>query len=314
MNDERNDDRTREIIERLEREFGQRHDESADEPVETFARREPETSRDNMDPRKENAVPIGGAPQMQRVRLSLPLSKPRVVYALLAINVLMYGLTLALSYLSRNAVDPRFGDAFTMVLYELGAKYGPAIDAGQYWRFITPIFLHGGLIHLAFNSYALYALGPETERVYGSTRFLAIYMLAGFAGSIASYVHSPGLSIGASGAIFGLIGALAAFFYSARGLLGAEASRRQITQLISLAAINIVIGLSVQAVDNAAHLGGLCAGAIAGFVLAPRYRIDERLYPPVVVRGGNAAVNWLLAALLLLVLVAWAFVSVGRYS
>ncbi len=298
------EERTRAMLERLEREFGKRQDASGMESPDTVegARAAP-----------GSAMPVGPAAQARRVRLSLPLSKPRVVYALLVINVLMYGLTLLLTYLRQNAVDPRFGDAFTMVLYDLGAKYGPAIDAGQYWRFVTPIFLHGGLVHLGFNSYALYVLGPETERVYGSLRFLAIYMLAGLAGSIASYIHSPDLSIGASGAIFGLIGALAAFFYTARSLLGAEASRQQITQLISLAAINIVIGLSVTAVDNAAHLGGLAAGALSGFVLAPRYRIDDRLYPPTIVRAGRAAVSWLLAALFLIALLVWALLSIGRY-
>jgi rhomboid protease GluP len=249
------------------------------------------------------------------VRLRLPLSRARVVYVLLAINVLMYGLTVALAMLLANATGQNYNVAYSLTLFQLGAKHGPAIDAGQYWRFLTPVILHGGLIHLLFNSYALYALGPEAERIYGSARFLAAYLLAGLAGSIASYLRSPGLSIGASGAIFGLIGLLAVFFYVNRGFLGAEASRQQVTQLVSLAAINIVIGLSAGGIiDNWAHMGGLAAGTAAGFALAPSYHVDDRTYPPVIVRADHPARSWLLAAGLLVALVALAALSVGRYS
>ncbi len=292
MNNREQNESPRELIERLEREFGQRAEPPVNEP---------------------RAIPLADTGEPGRVQLRLPTSRPRVVYALLAINVLMYALTLALWYARQNS-GVGSDAAFSLVLYQLGAKYGPAISDGQYWRFLTPIVLHGGLIHLGFNSYALYALGPAAERVYGSARFLAVYLLAGFAGSIASYVRSPGLSIGASGAIFGLIGALAASSYTARGLIGQEASRQQITQLISMAAINIVLGLSVAAVDNAAHVGGLVAGAVAGFAFAPRYRIDDRLYPPVVVRADNPATSWLMGALVLLALVALAVVAVMRIA
>ena len=261
--------------------------------------------------KRQAAVPYD-RPLQRPVRLSLPLSRPRAVYALLVVNVLMYGLTLLLTYARSGIGDPPFRDAFSTVLYQLGAKYGPAIDAGQYWRFLTPIVLHGGLIHLGFNSYALYALGPETERLFGTGRFLAIYLLAGLAGTIASYIRSPNLSIGASGAIFGLIGALAAFFYGARSLLGEEQSRQQVTQLITMAAINLLLGLSVATIDNAAHVGGLVAGAAAGFALAPRYWIDDRLYPPAVVRTDRPAMAWLLGGTVLAVLIALAALAVGR--
>jgi rhomboid protease GluP len=238
------------------------------------------------------------------------MSQPRAVYVLLAINVVMFLLTEFLTFRYQRATGVSFDDAFSQVLYLLGAKYGPAIDAGQYWRFLTPMVLHGGWIHLGFNCYALYVLGPGTERIFGTKRFLAIYLMAGFAGSIASYFHSAGLSIGASGAIFGLIGALAAFYYSVRSFIGAEASRQQVTQLVSMAAINLVIGFSIPAIDNSAHIGGLITGALAGFVLAPRFRIDDRLYPPVVVRSDRTAVAWALAGGLLALLILLAAASV----
>ena len=259
------------------------------------------------------AIPIGYGAAPRSVALRLPLSRPRIVYALLAINIVMYGVTLLVTFGLRNETGLDSDRAYNFALLQLGAKYGPAIDAGEYWRFLTPVVLHGGLIHLLFNSYALFALGPAAEGYYGSARFLAIYLLAGLAGTIASYMRSPGLSIGASGAIFGLLGALAAFFYSARGLLGAERSRQQITQLVTMAGINIVLGLSTPAIDNAAHIGGLMAGGLAGFAFAPRYRIDERLYPPAIVRTDREVIRWMLGGGILALLIGWALAVSGRY-
>jgi rhomboid protease GluP len=249
-------------------------------------------------------------PPSRGVRLTLPLLKARAVYVLLVINIVMYAVTVLLSVAAGNAVG--FMSADPRVLYLLGAKFGPAIDAGEYWRFLTPIVLHGGLIHLGFNTYALYLLGPESERIYGTGRFLAIYLIAGLAGTVASYMRSPNLSIGASGAIFGLIGALAAFFYSAQTLLGREMARQQMTQLITMAAINLFLGLSVPAIDNAAHIGGFVAGGLAGFALAPRFRVDDRLYPPVVVRAEHTGTVWALAGLILLAIVSLATFAVAR--
>ena len=271
------------------------NDNRSDEDVNTVYRNfENEFGRrQSQDPNQQ----YGGVEyaQPEPVRLRIPLHTPRIVYVLIGINIVMYLATMLLASAS--------GVGFNQALLLLGGKFGPAIDAGEYWRFLTPIFLHGGLIHLAFNSYALYALGPESERIYGSVRFLVIYILAGLAGSIASYVRSPGLSIGASGAIFGLIGTLAAFFYTARSLLGVETSRERVNQLIGLAVVNIVLGFALPGIDNAAHVGGLIVGGIAGLAMAPRYRIDERVYPPVVVRADRPAVGWALAAIILVVLV-----------
>lgn len=279
-NDNRSDEDVNTVLKRFENEFGQRQ-------------------------QQEPGPPYGGGveyAQPQPVRLRIPLNTPRVVYGLIGINIVMYLATLLLASAS--------GIGYNGALLLLGAKYGPAIETGQYWRFLTPIFLHGGLIHLAFNSYALYALGPESERIYGSARFLAIYILAGLAGSIASYVRSPGVSIGASGAIFGLIGTLAAFFYTARSLLGVETSRERVNQLIGLAVVNIVLGFALPGIDNAAHVGGLIVGGIAGFAMAPRFRVDDRAYPPVVVRADRPTIGWVGAGIILVVLVGAAAVAI----
>ena len=305
MSSRRDDDEPREMIQRIEREFGARASQAQGAP-----RHPPQEAPvgDQGGPGFRPAEPF----RPQPVRLSLPLSRPRAVYVVLGLNVLLYAVTVLLTTSLEGSEVPRGFDAFTYVLYRLGAKYNPAIDRGEYWRFLTPIVLHGGLLHLGLNTYALYSLGPESERVFGTGRFLAIYLLAGFGGTIASYMRSTGLSIGASGAIFGLIGALAAFFYSARSLLGSEQARQQIIQLGTLAALNILIGMSSRAIDNAAHVGGLVAGAAAGLALAPHYRIDDRLYPPAVVRADRAPARWLMAGGILLILVTIAAYAVGQ--
>ncbi len=123
--------------------------------------------------------------------------------------------------------------------------------------------------------------------------------------------RSPGLSIGASGAIFGLIGALAAFYYRARSLLGAEASRERVNQMIGLAVVNIVFGFALAGtIDNAAHIGGLIVGGIAGLAMAPQFRVDERVYPPVVVRADRPALGWAFAGIILVGLVGIAAIAV----
>jgi len=229
---------------------------------------------------EEQPAPVYGEAQpipQQGYRLSLPLGRPRAVWVLLAINVIIFLLS---GLLSRNLFSPS-----NSVLDLLGAKVNSLIQAGQYWRLITAMFLHGSLLHIGFNAYALYVLGPEAERIYGTPRFLALYFIAGLAGGVASYALTPRDSVGASGAIFGLIGGLAAFYYVSRGLLG-EISRQQLGNLITVIMINLFIGFSSPVIDNTAHIGGLIGGAAIGWMLAPRFQVDERLYPPQVVRRG----------------------------
>jgi rhomboid protease GluP len=236
----------------------------------------------------------------RRVRLSLPLSQPRAIFVLLAINVIMYGISVLLG--------GQIG--WDNALYVLGGKENDAINAGQWWRLLTPMVLHGNLTHLLFNSWALYALGTEAERVYGTPRFLAIYLLSGLAGSIASYVFNPGaLSVGASGAIFGLLGALAAFAFTSRSFVGWEASKMQLGQMATLAAINLAFGFVVPNIDNSAHIGGLIIGGISGLALAPRYVIERSTYMPTVERRDMPLIGWIVAVVLLVGLVAWFLVA-----
>ncbi len=158
-----------------------------------------------------------------------------------------------------------FGGASTNSLFQLGAMQPIAIAVdGQYWRFFTSMFLHTGLLHLAFNMYALYLFGDLVEDIYGRLSFFAIYFLSGFLGGVTSYAFgSPYvIAVGASGAIFGLIGAWAAYNYKRRGTALGSANLRGAAIIV---AINLVLGFTIPGVDNLAHIGGLVAGAAAGF-------------------------------------------------
>ncbi len=154
------------------------------------------------------------------------------------------------------------GDA----LIELGANYGPAIRGGQYWRLVTSMFLHGGLLHLALNAWALFQIGSLLELLAGSSWMLLVYFTTGIAGSLASalFTHQP--SVGASGAIFGLLGALIAFLLRRRGALTPQ-GKSILMQLVGWAVINVFFGFSTRGIDNSAHLGGAAAGLLLGFVM-----------------------------------------------
>jgi len=147
-----------------------------------------------------------------------------------------------------------------------------AVSRGEYWRLLTVALVHGSLLHLLFNMYALYIVGPIVEVLYGRVLFVAFYLLAAAAGSLASYLFFPQTSVGASGAIFGMFGLLFVSVYVHKPMLGREASglTRQIGILI---VINLVIGFGFSGfgpIDNAAHVGGLLAGAWLGLVVPPK--------------------------------------------
>lgn len=148
------------------------------------------------------------------------------------------------------------------VLILFGAKVNPLIEAGQYWRLLTSVFLHIGFTHLLFNTYALFILGKFTEGMFGHVRFLILFIFSGLSGSTLSYLMSPHLSAGASGAIFGLLGAVVVYgwnnhFIRNSGLM---------TNLLIILGINLVLGMIIPGLDNNAHLGGLIGGATLGLI------------------------------------------------
>jgi rhomboid protease GluP len=160
-------------------------------------------------------------------------------------------------------VELLLGGASGRVLIRLGAMVPVLVAFGEYWRLITAMFLHVGLIHLLLNSWGLFLLGNLVEGVFGSARFVAIYFVTGFCASAASFAFgsSNRIAAGASGAIFGLLGAWLAYNWRRRELFLAQANLRGVLILI---AINLVLGFSVPGIDNTAHIGGLVAGVLAG--------------------------------------------------
>jgi rhomboid protease GluP len=163
----------------------------------------------------------------------------------------------------------------------LGMKVNQLIAQGQVWRLITPMFLHGSILHVALNMYALFILGRVLEQYYGHTRFLWLYILSGFAGNIVSMLFSPSNSLGSSTAIFGLIAAQGVFLYQNRKVFGGNA-QRALMNVIMVAVLNFVIGLS-PGIDNWGHLGGFIAGIafawLAGPILQPILAHDQNGEP-----------------------------------
>ena len=152
-------------------------------------------------------------------------------------------------------------------LIVLASKNNNAIDSGQYWRIGSSMLLHGGLFHLLINGYALYVLGKVLEKLYGTRRFLVLFLVSGFCGGLASYVFTPDNSVGASGAIFGVLGAAVVFGFRFDELLPARVRRALTFGLVPWVAINIFIGIAYPRIDNAAHVGGLIGGSIVALFL-----------------------------------------------
>ncbi len=180
-----------------------------------------------------------------------------------------------------------------------GMKDRGGLQAGELWRLVTPIFIHAGVLHLAVNMYSLYAIGPAVERFFGRARLLVVYLLSGVSGVILSLALNPGPSVGASGAIFGLLGALTAFIYEHRKLFGA-AAQAQLRQIGMVLALNLVLSLT-PGIDAWGHLGGLIAGAACAVLFGPRLAaaaavdgttrvVDQRRWEAVRLRAGMAAV------------------------
>jgi rhomboid protease GluP len=193
----------------------------------------------------------------------LRLVTPRigVVKALIAVNVAVYLLMVArgVSWMSPTGND----------LVRWGANFGPRTLNGELWRLVTNVFLHFGALHLGMNMVALWSAGPLVERIFGPARLAALYAFAGATASLASVaVHPQVVSAGASGAVFGVYGALGAFLLLHRGTVPKLVLARLGRVAGTFIVYNVVFGLSHPAIDNAAHLGGLAGGALAGALLA----------------------------------------------
>ncbi|MFO1443471.1 rhomboid family intramembrane serine protease [Bacillus sp. Bva_UNVM-123] len=184
--------------------------------------------------------------------------KPFFTYMFIIIQVVMFLL-----------LELQGGSTSNSTLIKYGAKFNPLILDGEWWRFFTPMFLHIGVLHLLMNTLALYYLGTAVERIYGKGRFFIIYILAGFSGSLASFIFSTSISAGASGAIFGCFGALLYF-----GTIYPRLFFRTIgVNILVVLGINLLFGFSMPGIDNAGHIGGLIGGFLAtGIVHFPKQK------------------------------------------
>lgn len=187
--------------------------------------------------------------------LKYSASKATLTIGLISINVAVWLIMMA--YSTMKGVD------YNAVLDIFGAKENLSIMNGQYWRFLTPVFLHASIIHLAINCYSLYYVGMITEKLYGHMKFFIIYFAAGIFGNILSFMFSPNPGVGASGAIFGLLGALLYF-----GVENPVAFKRYFGyNVILTVVINIAYGFSQAGIDNFAHMGGLLGGFLTSGIV-----------------------------------------------
>ena len=176
---------------------------------------------------------------------------------LIAINVLAFLITFVMSGANLSALN----------LLKYGGLYSYAVESGEVWRLLTAGFLHGGLLHLLFNMYSLYLIGTQIENFVGKWKFLGIYFGSMITAGLMSILLSPNaVSIGASGAIFGLLGALVYFGYHYRLYLGSILRN----QIIPLIVINLLLGFTISGIDNAAHIGGLIGGLLISMALGVR--------------------------------------------
>ena len=186
------------------------------------------------------------------------MKEPVVTYAIMVVCIFLY-LFIAFTG-SSNIIDINVND-----LVEFGGNVGSLVKSGEYFRLFSSIFLHGSILHLACNMYSMYVIGPQLESFYGKLKYLYIFILSGISGSLLSLAFNPGniVSVGASGAIFGILGSLCYFGYHYRVYLG-NALKSQILPIIVL---NLMLGFMVNGIDNFAHIGGLVGGIFASMAV-----------------------------------------------
>ena len=209
---------------------------------------------------------------------------PMITYWLIAVNVILY------------VIPILFGQYNDLI--NGYSVWGPAIREGEYYRLFTGMFLHGGLVHLLFNCYALFVIGSQVENFLGRFKFLIIYLVSGISGALFSMIFGGNYaSIGASGAIFGVMGALVYFGYHYRVYLGNVIK----SQIIPLILLNLCLGFMMSGVDNFAHIGGLIGGTLMTIALGVKDKSTwfERIN------------GWIITAIFLAFAIYMAFVYVA---
>ena len=280
---------------------------------------------DRYDDREEQSQPGFG------VRLPGMVSQPYATWVLLGANLAIWLLSQVMS------VRLEAGDGWNIVslplslaaqivgnttssaaLVELGALKALQIAGGEYWRLFTAMFLHFGWVHLAVNCFGLYIFGQMIEGVYGRSRFVVIYILAGLAGGVTSYAFNLShalqyTGVGASGAVLGLLGAMTAFFIRNRDLLGGMGSRT-LVGLLLLAGVNLAFGFIMPGVDNFAHIGGFAGGMALGLAFSPTYTIggDYMGFRTIAVEDNSLRQRWWAIPIAAAILVAGVWIGNGN--
>lgn len=195
------------------------------------------------------------------VRVSLPRSAPYVTYSIIGVTVFVYVLQLA----SKALLQFDFPAG-------LLAKSNELIREGQLWRLLTPALVHGGIAHIGFNMYALLSFGTGLEQTFGHRRFFVLYVLGAFAGNVMSFLFTDAVSLGASTAIFGLIGAELVFLIQNRKLF-AHQFQSAIGNVLFVIFVNLFLGLA-PSIDNWGHIGGLVGGLTFAYFAGPLWDVE----------------------------------------
>ena len=201
-------------------------------------------------------------PMNVAVRYENPAKRPIFTYIILVFTILTYIAQLLSTRIVGFDIPATFG-----------AKVNELITQGDIWRLVTPMFLHASLLHIGFNMYALVIFGHRLERVYGHSRFLLLYFLAGVTGNLFSFYLTPGISIGASTAVFGLLAAEGIFIYTNRRFF--PNATYALREIILILVFNIFIGFSVPQIDNWGHMGGLIGGLAFAWFAGPLIQIKK---------------------------------------
>ena len=237
------------------------------------------------------------APIRPPVFWHLPARTPIVTYILIGLTVTAF----LGQFISEAALG---GD----LLAAFGMKINSAIMQGEIWRLLTPMFLHGGLAHIAFNMYALFSLGVGLEKQYGHGRFLMLYLLGALGGNTLSFLLTPSNSLGASTAIFGLIAAEGVFIWKNRRMY--RNPQKELVNVALIVGVNLFLGLG-GGIDNFGHLGGLVAGIMFAWFAGPQWTgtiqptglhiIDQQRPGRMWLVGGLVALFWCVLAIVKMV-------------
>ena len=191
----------------------------------------------------------------------------------MAVTQAIFGINVAVFVAMSLAVGVTVlgSQAWLQLSVHLGANYGPYTLSGDWWRLLACVFIHGGLLHIAFNMWCLWNLGRLAESVYGHWTFAAVYLICGLSASLGSliwHLSNPVPSVGASGAIFGIAGALISSFYLGEFSLPRAAIGGLQRSVVTFVGYNLFFGAMIGGIDNAAHVGGLLMGLLLGALIA----------------------------------------------